>query len=118
MLTAQIRECTDCGSVHEVLRELSCTLTHYGRNHWLNASYAACAPYPVATVRALLHYQRILTYKLFNPEWACGIELAALLSRVKTLIVQQQCCQWAEACPFPTADTFTEVSGEPDPNES
>lgn len=110
MLSAQIRECVDCGSIQNLLEDIDCTLAHMGRSHWLNISFDACNYYNRATVLKLLHYKRILTKKMFNPNYGCGVELASIISRVKVLLLNKSCNSLNDCCEFPTADTFEEVS--------
>ena len=115
MLRAQIRECVDCGSITKLLDEIDCTLTHMGRSHWFNISFDACNYYSRHNIQTLLHYKRILTHKMFNPDYGCGFELASVVSRVKTLLLNKDCCSLADMCEFPTASTFEEVSTPEEP---
>jgi hypothetical protein len=110
MLRAQIRECLDCGSLQQLLDDLNCTLSHLGRNHWLNTSFDACNFYSRNHVSTLIHYKRILTKKMFNPDYGCNADLASIISRVKTLLIVKDCRSFNDCCEFPTADTFEEVS--------
>lgn len=112
MLHVNLTHCADCHNVLDLLRSIDCTLAVYGRAHWMNTVFSASVHYDRRRVKLLTRYKRILTYRLFNPGWAGDIPLASIISRVKNLLLHQQCGFLSEQCDFPTAANYAAVSGE------
>jgi len=94
MLQPDLKECKGCESLQELLEQIDCTLTIYGKNQMHNIQYNLTLYYPKDKIADLLHYKRILTKKVFNNNYACGFSITEIISRVKLigLVDVKDCC--------------------------
>jgi hypothetical protein len=83
MLNIKITTCTSCTNLSDLLSEVDNKLLYYGRNHWNNISLMLELDYNKAAINKLLNYKRILTKRLYNPNYACSVELNQIISQVK-----------------------------------
>jgi hypothetical protein len=103
MLSPRLTACSDCQDLLPLLEQISCTLALWGQNGLTNVQYQTSLPHPKEGIERLLHYQRILTHRLFNPQYAPSVELTSIIARLKTLGLrpQKDCCQLSQTtCKF------------------
>lgn len=86
MLTARINQCKDCNSLKELLKQLDCSLQNFLRNKLNNENYNVESYYCSDNVTALSHYKRILSRKIYNPTYLCGVENQDLIFQVKKIL--------------------------------
>ena len=85
MLKVNLTNCSTCISVNELLCEIDTHIKKYTDNKYKNITLLTSLPYDKEVLGSLLHYKRILTNRLFNPEYG-QLPLAVITSRIKILI--------------------------------
>lgn len=86
MLNIRTSSNTSCANITELLSEIDGKLFYYGKNHWNNISLLLNLNYDKVAINKLLHYKRILTKRLYNPNYACNVELNQIISQIKTYL--------------------------------
>ena len=85
MLQHKLTKHTACQSITDVLDEIDCRLTYFAQNNLKNISFDVSSHHPNEVIELLLFYKHVLKQRLFNPSYACGFDLNAIISRAKTL---------------------------------
>lgn len=86
MLTIRLGECTDCANLCSLISKIDSKLLYYGVNHLNNTRLLTCLDFNYTNIDLLLTYKRVLNNRLFNPNYACEINLASIISRIKVLL--------------------------------
>ena len=86
MLTVKLGECTDCLDLSATICDIDDKLFWYGKNLLNNTKLLTCLDFNKQNIDLLVTYKRILISKIFNPTYACDINLANILSRIKVLL--------------------------------
>lgn len=109
MLSAQIKECKNCNSLKELRTLVDCSLQNLLRNKLNSEKYNVETYYCSDTVQHLLQYKRILTRKLYNPTYLCGIDNADIVNQV-TKILFGDCSSCIQCEEETTTTTTTQTS--------
>lgn len=83
MLNIKITTCTSCSNILSLTSEIDSKLFYYANNNWNNVSLLLDLDYNQDAIGKLLNYKRILNKRLYNPNYACDIELNKIISQVK-----------------------------------
>jgi hypothetical protein len=92
MLSIRLANCRECSAIPGLLDAINCQMAKMANNLYLNIAYMLDKPVEACKMSALLHYKRILTYRMTNEEWAESYELEDIASRVRFLTVGCDCC--------------------------
>ena len=85
MLSPRLTDCVDCSTIPALLSDIDCKLTELAKTEYNNIVFSLNQPIKDCVIWDLLNYKRILTYKLCNPEYACGYSVKMIASKVKLL---------------------------------
>jgi hypothetical protein len=86
MLQVKLTNCTNCLSLLDTLCDVDNKLKTYSCNAYNNLTLMTCLHVDKDNLETLLHYKRILTSHLYNPDYVPCVPLADIISRVKILI--------------------------------
>lgn len=115
MLLSKNTNCKDCENIANLLFNIDCAIFSISRNMYNNTAFLLGKKVDRSRLSSLLHYKRILTYKLYNPEYVCKFSLESILSEVKKLTLgctkECECIGYEFSEPdfssFPTTTTST-----------
>lgn len=85
MLTSKNTNCDACKDISLILDNIDCAIFDISKNLYNNIAYLLNKKIDAERFQNLLHYKRILTYKLYNPEYVCKFSFECILSEVKKL---------------------------------
>lgn len=88
MLSLRLVDCVECSSIPVLLSDIDCKMKELANNLYNNVVYSLNQSVPTEAIIDLLHYKRILTFKICNPDYCghCGcISIDQIASRVKLL---------------------------------
>lgn len=85
MLTPRITNCTECSDISSLLEEIDCRMTELAKSLYNNVIFSLNQQVPANVIIDLLHYKRILIYRICNSEYAGEYSLNKITSRVKLL---------------------------------
>lgn len=86
MLYPRLTDCIECTTIPVLIADIDCKLTELANNEYNNIVFSLNYPTPGILIDDLLNYKRILRYKYCNVDYASGIPLSQIASRVKVLI--------------------------------
>lgn len=86
MLTPRLTNCTECSDIPNLLEDINCKIFEMANSLYNNTVFALNRPIQGTVMLDLLNYQRILTYKYCNPEYASHYSVNQIASQVKLLI--------------------------------
>jgi len=86
MLTPRLTNCIECSTIPNLLEDINCKIFEMANSLYNNTVFALNQPIQGTVMLDLLNYQRILTYKYCNPEYAETYSVNQIASRVKLLI--------------------------------
>ena len=88
MLSVDIKGCTDCGSLSEVLQQIDTEIYYLSKLRDENVRFDLNMCVDEGTIEKLVLYKNILQRRLRNPEYigCCNIPLGDIISKVKTMI--------------------------------
>lgn len=86
MLKINLNSCNGCQDIRELLCEIDDKLHIYGQNYYNNITILTSLPFDKDVMDHLLHYKRILTKRLFNPNYASEVPFEYIISKVKILL--------------------------------
>lgn len=110
MLSIRLANCRACSIVPQLLTAINCKLAEMSDNLYYNIVYMLDNPVEACTMSTLLHYKRILTYRMNNEEWADAYELEDIASKVRLLTVGCDCCSNTSTGGFTTSTTTTTIT--------
>ncbi len=108
MLSPQIKECQSCGNLKSLLLQIDCSLHNFSRNKLNNENYNVETFYCSDTTTALAHYKRVLSRKIYNPTYLCGVDNQDLILQVTRLLFGT--CPQCITCDSDTTSTTTLTS--------
>ena len=85
MLTPRLTNCIECSSIPNLLDDINCKIFEMANSLYNNTVFALNRPIEGTVMLDLLNYQRILTYKYCNPDYASHYSVNQIASRVKLL---------------------------------
>lgn len=85
MLTPRLTGCIECSDIPNLLTDIDCKLSEMANSLYNNTVFALNRPIEGTVMSDLLNYQRILTYKFCNPDYASQYSVNQIASRVKLL---------------------------------
>lgn len=86
MLTPRLTNCVSCTDITTLLSDINCKLFELGKKLYNNTVFSLNQPVDGNVMYDLLNYQRILTYKYCNPDYASCYTVEMIASKVKLLI--------------------------------
>lgn len=86
MLYPRLTDCIECTTIPVLIADIDTKLTELANNEYNNIVFLLNYSTPGLLIDDLLNYRRILRYKYCNIDYACGIPLSQIASRVKVLI--------------------------------
>lgn len=91
------RECYDCPDLQEVLNDIDCTLLDLTKNKYNSIIYGVELCFDEYLYKSLLNYKRIVTGRLYNVNYPCGVYNSnELLSKVRLLTYKTNCSRCPE----------------------
>ena len=85
MITPRLTNCESCASIEALLADINCKITDIAKNYYYNITLALNYPSKSDVMIDLLNYQRILTYKFYNEDYASAFSISQIASKVKIL---------------------------------
>ena len=85
MLTPRLTNCLACADIPTLLTDINCKLFELGKRLYSNTVFSLNQPLDGNVMFDLLNYQRILTYKYCNPDYAPEYTVSMIASKVKLL---------------------------------
>lgn len=85
MLTPRLTDCVECTTIPSLLENINCKIFEVAKSLYNNTVFALNRPINQTVMLDLLNYQRILTYKYCNPDYASHYSINQIASRVKIL---------------------------------
>lgn len=112
MLTARIQECQECGSLKALLKLAECSIQNLLRNKLNNENYNVETYYCSNTVLSLSHYKRILSRKIYNPTYLCGVDNQDIIAQVKKILFGTcaNCVKCEDSTIIPPTSTITSTT--------
>jgi hypothetical protein len=86
MLQPRLLNCSDCTDISILIDKINCKLAKLGAILYGNTAYMLNTPIPILSIIGLLHYKRILEYKLVNSEYCEDYTVEMISGRVNILI--------------------------------
>jgi hypothetical protein len=83
MLTQKLTNCKDCNNIEKVIKEIDCIISKYAMSMYNNIIYELNQENYSCSISDLLHYKRILTYKLYNNLYACNYSFIQIVGKVR-----------------------------------
>lgn len=108
MLVPQITECQNCQGLKQLLVKIDCSLNNFGRNKLNSENYNVETYYCKKTVKALSHYKRILSKRIYNPTYISCIDNQDLIFQVRRILFGD--CPKCITCEDDTTSTTTNTS--------
>ena len=85
MFSPQLNNCVDCAAIPALLNDIDCKLLEFAKNEYNNTVFMLNYAVPETVFWDLLNYKQILTYRLYNSNYACEFPLEKIASQVKIL---------------------------------
>ena len=85
MLTPRLTDCKECSLIPALLADIECKIFELSKSLYNDTVFLLNQPINGTAMLDLLNYQRILTYKFCNPEYAEHYTVNQIASRVKLL---------------------------------
>jgi len=86
MLQPRLNNCVDCTTIPSLLSEINCKIFSLAKDEYNNTVFDLNRCIDRGAFWDLLIYKRILTFKLYNPDYACKFTVKKIASKVKILI--------------------------------
>ena len=86
MLQPRLNNCVDCTTIPSLLSEIDCKIFSLAKNEYNNTVFNLNKCIDKEGMWDLLLYKRILTFKLYNPDYAQLFTVKKIASKVKILI--------------------------------
>lgn len=84
MITPKTTYCKECSDIIPLIDQIDCKIFELAKKAYNNIVFGLCSPSEVAL--DLLHYKRILMYKLVNECYAEEFTVNMIANRVQLLI--------------------------------
>lgn len=112
MQNPQISQCSNCGSLREIYKEIECTLIDLIKRKWANAQYNTALSFNQSLYDDLVRYKRVVYKRMFNPAYPCvSVDVQDIITQVRLRVYKPGTCSMCADC-FPpgTEDTTTSTS--------
>lgn len=86
MLNVKMGGCTDCADLKNLICQIDTKIFYYSKNRLNNIRLLTALDFNAENMDLLITYKRVLSNKIFNPNYCCEVNLATILSRVKILL--------------------------------
>lgn len=107
MLTPTPKDCTNCGSLYDILSDIDCTIYDLTRNIWNSLIYNIRTFQDEQLMKDLIRYKRVVRNRLTNPSYP-STEFTAqqIIGKVKLLAYYSDCSKCVD-CFSPLTTTTT-----------
>ena len=85
MITPRLTNCDSCASIATLLSDINCKVADIATSYYNNITLMLDYPMKDSVMFDLLSYQRILTYKSYNEDYASIFSIEQIASKVKIL---------------------------------
>lgn len=85
MITPRLTNCDSCASIATLLSDINCAIANIATSYYNNITLMLNNKNKDDVMFDLLNYQRILTYKSINEDYASIFSVEQIASRVKIL---------------------------------
>jgi len=85
MFSPRLNNCVDCTTIPSLLNDIDCKLLEFAKSEYNNTVFDLNYNISSDVFWDLLNYKQILTYRLYNPNYACKYTLDKIASKVKIL---------------------------------
>lgn len=85
MLAIIQSDCDSCASITVLLEDIDCKLTELAKDLYNNVIFALNNPVKTDLFIDLINYRRILTYRMYNSDYALPYTDEQIASKVKIL---------------------------------
>ena len=85
MITPRLTNCDSCTSIATLLSDINCKIADMATSYYNNITLMLDYPMKDSVMFDLLSYQRILTYKSYNEDYASAFTIPMIVSKVKIL---------------------------------
>jgi uncharacterized protein (TIGR02145 family) len=85
MLYPKQTNCTECGNIDSLLKDIDCKLAQLSNTMYNNIVFMLNKTISGTAIFDLLQYKRILYYKQINPDYVCNYSVNMITSKVKLL---------------------------------
>ena len=85
MLAIRQSDCDSCASITVLLEDIDCKLTELAKDLYNNVIFALNNPVKRDLFIDLINYRRILTYRMYNSDYALPYTDEQIASKVKIL---------------------------------
>ena len=85
MITPRLTNCDSCASIATLLSDINCKVADIATSYYNNITLMLDYPMKDSVMFDLLNYQRILTYKSYNEDYAPMFSIEQIASKVKIL---------------------------------
>lgn len=100
------RECQDCADLQKVLSDVDCTILDLSQNKYNSVTYGVKECCNETLFQALSRYKRIITGRLYNPDYPCGeYSSNEILSKARLLTYKTNCSRCPECEEISTTTT-------------
>lgn len=82
MLSVRLTQCPECQNILYMLTKIDCRLAELGNSLYNNITYMLNKPVRASDMSELIAYKRILTYKLYNPNYVSSYSTRQIGTRV------------------------------------
>lgn len=106
MLTPKLTNCISCREIPNLLAAIDCKIALEADKIYQNIRFMLNNKIDSCSIKDLLHYKRILTFKYFNPDYTKEFPIDRIANRVRVLTVGTNNCKSAVSM-LPTTTTST-----------
>ena len=85
MITPRLTNCDSCVSIAALLSDINCKIADIATSYYNNITLMLDYPMKDSVMFDLLNYQRVLTYKSYNEDYASVFTISQIASKVKIL---------------------------------
>jgi len=85
MLSPRLTNCPECANICTLINQIDCKVNEMSKALYNNTVYMLNNKIDNTAILDLLNYRRILTYKMFNPDYAIKYSVDSILGKVKRL---------------------------------
>ncbi len=85
MLSPRLTNCPECSDITALIQEIDCKISELSIKLYNSIVFMLSPCNGCDIMGDLLHYRRILTFKYCNPDYASGISVNMIASKIKIL---------------------------------